>query len=48
MYHEDYRRVSFEGTTLFKDEWKPELGESFQTMVEEANEYDRYAVAVHV
>ena len=33
---------------IFKDEWKPEIGDTFLTMVGEANEYDRYAVAVHV
>ena len=37
-----------QGYHAFKDEWKPETGDTFQTMVEEANEYDRYAVAVCV
>ena len=36
------------GYYTFKDDWKPEIGDSFQTIVEEANKYNRYTLAVHV
>ena len=38
----------FEGTTLFKGEWKPEIGDNFQTMIKEVNDYDKYTEAVYV
>ena len=38
-------KCAVQGYHTFKDEWKPEIGDTFQTMLEEGNEYDRYTVA---
>ena len=48
MAHTMRIKCVVQGYHTFKNEWKREIGSTFQTMVEEANEYDRYAVAVHV
>ena len=36
------------GYHVYKREWNPEIGEKFETEVEDFNEHDRYAVSVQV